>query len=72
MTSTVDVRRAGTSPAAVARHYDLSDEFFRGWLGDELVYSCALWRPQDLHDSLASGAAAQARLVRRAAAAGRQ
>ena len=45
MTSTVDVRRAGTSPAAVARHYDLSDEFFRCWLGDELVYSCALWRP---------------------------
>jgi cyclopropane fatty-acyl-phospholipid synthase-like methyltransferase len=32
MTGTVDVRRAGTSPAAVARHYDLSDEFFRGWL----------------------------------------
>ena len=54
MTSTVDVRRAGTSPAAIARHYDLSDEFFRGWLGDELVYSCALWRPQDPHDTLAS------------------
>ena len=54
MTSAVDVRRAGTSPAAVARHYDLSDEFFRGWLGDELVYSCALWRPRDPHDTLAS------------------
>ena len=54
MTTTVDLRRAGTSPAAVARHYDLSDEFFRGWLGDDLVYSCAQWRPQDPHDTLAS------------------
>lgn len=47
MTATVDVRRAGTSPAAVARHYDLSDDFFRLWLGDDLVYSCALWQPRD-------------------------
>jgi len=53
MTGTVDVRRAGTSPAAVARHYDLSDEFFRGWLGDDLVYSCALWPPGEPPDSLA-------------------
>jgi cyclopropane-fatty-acyl-phospholipid synthase len=54
MTATVDVRRAGTSRAAVARHYDLSDEFFGSWLGDELVYSCALWRPGDATDTLAA------------------
>jgi len=23
------------------RHYDVSDEYFRLWLGDDLVYSCA-------------------------------
>ncbi|MGZ4571914.1 MAG: class I SAM-dependent methyltransferase [Blastococcus sp.] len=52
---TLDVRRAGTSPTAIARHYDLSDDFFRSWLGPELVYSCALWRPGDPHDALALG-----------------
>ncbi len=54
MTSTMDVRRAGTSAAAIARHYDLSDDFFRSWLGPELVYSCALWRPEDPDETLAS------------------
>jgi cyclopropane-fatty-acyl-phospholipid synthase len=47
MTTMGDVRRAGTSPAAIALHYDISDDFFRGWLGDDLVYSCALWQPTD-------------------------
>jgi cyclopropane-fatty-acyl-phospholipid synthase len=37
------LRAAGTSPSAIAHHYDLSDEFFALWLGDDLVYSCALW-----------------------------
>jgi cyclopropane-fatty-acyl-phospholipid synthase len=41
------LRTAGTSPAAIAHHYDLADEFFRSWLGDEMVYSCALWGPGD-------------------------
>src|SRR3954452_4702459 len=54
MTPRVDAGLAGTSPAAIARHYDLSDEFFRGWLGTDLVYSCALWRPGDPRDTLAS------------------
>ena len=54
MTATADVRRAGASPAAIAHHYDLSDDFFRGWLGDDLVYSCALWRPEDAPDALPS------------------
>jgi cyclopropane-fatty-acyl-phospholipid synthase len=38
-----DVAALGTSPAAIARHYDLSDEFFALWLGPEMIYSCALW-----------------------------
>src|SRR3954447_16382603 len=46
------VPRAGTSPAAIALHYDISDDFFRGWLGDDLVYSCALWQPADPLDTL--------------------
>jgi len=41
------LREAGTSPAAIAHHYDLSDDFFALWLGDDLVYSCALWNPDD-------------------------
>jgi cyclopropane-fatty-acyl-phospholipid synthase len=40
-------RAAGTSPAAIARHYDLPADFFALWLGEERVYSCALWS----HDS---------------------
>lgn len=60
MTTTVVVRRAGTSPAAIARHYDLSDDFFRAWLGDDLVYSCALWQPADPGDTL--GAAQRRKL----------
>jgi cyclopropane-fatty-acyl-phospholipid synthase len=46
------LREAGTSPAAIARHYDLSDDFFAIWLGDDLVYSCALWNPDDPHERL--------------------
>ena len=36
------LRDAGTSPAAIRHHYDLSDDFFGIWLGPDLVYSCAL------------------------------
>ena len=43
----VALREAGTSPAAIAHHYDLSDDFFALWLGDDLVYSCALWNQDD-------------------------
>ena len=42
----------GTSPAALARHYDLPAEFFALWLGPELVYSCARWEPDDPEDTL--------------------
>jgi cyclopropane-fatty-acyl-phospholipid synthase len=50
----IALRAAGTSPAAIAHHYDLSDDFFALWLGDDLVYSCALWNPNDPDEPLAS------------------
>jgi cyclopropane-fatty-acyl-phospholipid synthase len=53
VTRTRGLPSAGTSPAAIEHHYDLSDEFFALWLGDDLVYSCALWDPTDPGDSLA-------------------
>jgi cyclopropane-fatty-acyl-phospholipid synthase len=46
------LRSAGTSPAAIAHHYDLSNEFFSLWLGNHLVYSCAFWDTADPRDSL--------------------
>jgi cyclopropane-fatty-acyl-phospholipid synthase len=48
------LRAGGTSPAAIGHHYDLSDEFFALWLGDDLVYSCALWDFDDPGESLAA------------------
>ena len=35
---------AGASPEAIQFHYDVGTEFFRTWLGDELIYSAARWR----------------------------
>jgi cyclopropane-fatty-acyl-phospholipid synthase len=42
-----DLIAAGTSSAAIAHHYDISDDFFKLFLGDDLIYSCALWRDGD-------------------------
>jgi cyclopropane-fatty-acyl-phospholipid synthase len=42
-----ELRSLGTSPTAIEHHYDLPQDFFRIWLGPEMVYSCALW---DEHD----------------------
>lgn len=39
----VAVGPAGASAAAIQFHYDIGTEFFRKWLGDELVYSAARW-----------------------------
>lgn len=33
----------GASPAAISAHYDLSEDFFRLWIGPELIYSCAMF-----------------------------
>ncbi len=37
----------GASREAIRQHYDLSTEFFRLWLGRELVYSAALFEGDD-------------------------
>src|SRR5579872_6969858 len=34
---------SGASAEAIRHHYDVGTEFFRTWLGDELVYSAARW-----------------------------
>jgi cyclopropane-fatty-acyl-phospholipid synthase len=34
---------AGASPEAIRFHYDTGTEFFRAWLGEELVYSAGRW-----------------------------
>ncbi|MGE0811884.1 MAG: class I SAM-dependent methyltransferase [Vicinamibacterales bacterium] len=47
------LRASGTSPAAIAHHYDLPHDFFALWLGDERVYSCALWADGERLDDLA-------------------
>jgi cyclopropane-fatty-acyl-phospholipid synthase len=47
MIGTASLRAAGTSAEAIRKHYDLPTEFFRGWLGADLIYSCALWAPGD-------------------------
>src|SRR5262252_6796600 len=43
----------GTSPRAIRHHYDLSDDFFRIWLGPDMVYSCGWWEAGYDRDSLA-------------------
>jgi cyclopropane-fatty-acyl-phospholipid synthase len=53
MTSSSQLAAMGTSPVAIMHHYDLSDDFFRIWLGPEMVYSCGLWDAADSRDSLA-------------------
>jgi cyclopropane-fatty-acyl-phospholipid synthase len=47
VTTAEALRAAGTSAAAIAHHYDLPSEFFATWLGQELVYSCGLWQPDE-------------------------
>ena len=47
------IRAMGTSPTAIAQHYDISTDFFALWLGSDLVYSCGLWAP-DPNDTLAA------------------
>jgi cyclopropane-fatty-acyl-phospholipid synthase len=42
-------------PKAISQHYDLSEEFFKLWLGPEMIYSCAMF------DSTSDLASAQIR-----------
>ena len=40
----------GASPEAIRAHYDIGEEFFRLWLGPDLIYSAALFEDgDDLH-----------------------
>lgn len=52
MTARDALRAAGTSRAAIESHYDVSDDFFSMWLGDDMVYSCALWDESNGADTL--------------------
>ncbi len=38
---------AGASAAAIGRHYDLGNDFYRLWLDPTMTYSCALWEEGD-------------------------
>jgi cyclopropane-fatty-acyl-phospholipid synthase len=39
--------RIGASPEAIRKHYDVGEDFFRLWLGPDLVYSAALFEGAD-------------------------
>jgi cyclopropane-fatty-acyl-phospholipid synthase len=41
----------GAAQPAIEYHYDVGRDFYRLWLGERLVYSCALW-PGELDDDL--------------------
>jgi cyclopropane-fatty-acyl-phospholipid synthase len=49
------VTTAGASPVAVASHYDVSNDFYRLWLGPTMMYSSGAWPPEtvDLQDAQA-------------------
>ena len=56
-------RAAGATAAAIRHHYDLSDDFFRLWLGSDLTYSCAWWEAGEDTGSIDALDRAQARKV---------
>ena len=47
MSDTLAPARPGASPEAIMAHYDTGNEFFRLWIGPELIYSCALFEEGD-------------------------
>jgi len=53
MTTSGRLAAMGTSPRAIRHHYDVSDDFFRLWLGPDMAYSCGWWETEDGRDSLA-------------------
>ena len=53
MTTPGRLAAMGSSPRAIRHHYDLSDDFFRIWLGPDMVYSCGLADTGDGSDALA-------------------
>ena len=53
MTGSGRLATMGTSPRAIRHHYDLPGDFFRIWLGPDMVYSCGWWEAGDGPESLA-------------------
>jgi len=47
MSDTLAPARPGASPEAIMAHYDRGNEFFRLWIGPDLIYSCALFKADD-------------------------
>lgn len=41
--SSDSVKEMGASIDAIAHHYDLSNDFYRLWLDQHMIYTCALW-----------------------------
>jgi cyclopropane-fatty-acyl-phospholipid synthase len=50
MTGTDRLVPMGASSEAIQFHYDLSNDFYRLWLDELMVYSCALWEEGDSLD----------------------
>ena len=46
-TESRDMAHAGASAEAIQHHYDVGNDFYRLWLDERLVYSCALWEEGD-------------------------
>ena len=47
MSQTTAKRHPGSSQEAIEAHYDLGNEFFRLWIGPDMIYSCALFEGDD-------------------------
>jgi cyclopropane-fatty-acyl-phospholipid synthase len=45
------VGAVGASPAAVRAHYDVSNDFYRLWLGPTMAYSSAMWEEEETLDA---------------------
>src|SRR4029078_710112 len=45
--SLATANQPGASQEAIEAHYDLGNEFFRLWIGPDLIYSCALFEGDD-------------------------
>jgi cyclopropane-fatty-acyl-phospholipid synthase len=44
------LERVGATKAAIQHHYDVSNDFYRLWLDENMLYSCALWDEGDTLD----------------------
>src|SRR5258706_1027728 len=49
----------GASAEAIQAHYDLENDFFKLWLDEHLLYTCALWSPGEAGEGLEGAQAAK-------------